>query len=83
MLYKDNDGMKNNKVWKSDKDTIGVFSNRFNQVMPYTFKQSLLNLVIFDSFDVAGDNGEAFYRYVRKTHPEIKLTFLLSKNCKD
>ena len=42
-----------------------------------------LNLVIFDSYDVAGDNGEYLYRRIRELYPEIKMTFLLSPECKD
>ena len=82
-FYHDNDGMKDNGVWKSDKDTISKFVKRFDKVMPYTYRESLFNLVIFDSFDVAGDNGEEFYRYIRDNHPNIKLTFFLSRKCTD
>lgn len=82
-FYHDNDGMKDNGVWRSDKDTIFKFVKRFDKVMPYTYRESLFNLVIFDSFDVAGDNGEEFYKYVRDNHPNIKLTYLISRKCKD
>ena len=37
------------------------------------------NLVITDYSDIAGDNGEYFYRRVREMYPNIKMTFLLSQ----
>ena len=43
----------------------------------------MFNLVIWDSFNIAGDNGECLYRKVRKLYPNLKMTFLLSKTSKD
>lgn len=47
------------------------------------FNYSQLRLVIFDSIDLAGDNGEYFYRKIRELHPEVKMVFLLSKKSPD
>lgn len=82
-LYNEVDGMKNNKIWKSDKETISIFVKSYNENMSHTYKQSLFNLVLFDSFDVAGDNAEMFYRAARQKYPWLNMTFLISQNCKD
>lgn len=39
--------------------------------------------LIGDRDDRAGDNGEAFFRYVRENHPEIDARFVIGKNCPD
>ena len=75
--------MKNNRIWKSDKETIATFVKKFDENISHTFKQSLFNLVLFDSFDVAGDNAEAFYRMTRKKYPWLNMTFLISRSCFD
>ena len=51
--------------------------------MSHTFKQSLFNLVLFDSFDVGGDNAETFYRVAREKYPWLNMTYLISRNCPD
>lgn len=82
-LYNEVDGMKDNKIWKSDKETIATFVRKFNKNMNHTYNQSLFNLVLFDSFDVAGDNAETFYRMAREQCPWLNMTFLISKDCPD
>jgi len=39
--------------------------------------------VICDRFGKAGDNGEAFFKYMVKHHPEIDVCFVLSKKSPD
>ena len=39
--------------------------------------------LISDRAGVAGDNGEAFFRYLCKHHPEIDARFVISKNAPD
>ena len=73
--------MKNNKIWKSDKETISIFAEKYNANMNHTFKSSLFNLVLFDSFDVAGDNAEMFYRLAKEKYPWLNMTFLISRTC--
>ena len=51
--------------------------------MPQSFEESLFNVVIFDSFDKAGDNGEFLYRRIAQDYPNIKATFILSNKSKD
>ncbi len=46
------------------------------------FKKKPLWL-ISDRQTRAGDNGEAFFTYVCKNHPEINCRFVISKNCPD
>lgn len=42
-----------------------------------------LDLVIYDSFDLAADNGEYAYRKIRDIYPDAKLTFLISRTGRD
>lgn len=42
-----------------------------------------MDIVIFDSEKIAGDNGEYAYRKIWACHPDIHLTFLISKHCPD
>lgn len=39
--------------------------------------------IISDQIEKAGDNGEAFFRYMRLSHPEVKCYFAISKNSSD
>jgi len=82
-MKNDNFGMKNNKMFKSDKETISLFQKTYDKTHKTSFRQSMFNLVMFDSFDVAGDNAEALYRICRDKYPDIKMTFLISKNSSD
>lgn len=82
-LYNEVDGMKNNRIWKSDKETIATFVKEYNKNMDHTYRQSLFNLVLFDSFDVAGDNAETFYRMAREQYPWLNMTFLISRDSSD
>ena len=77
------DAMHILKVSKPDEYVLPKFENQYFRVNGHQFKDSLFNLVIFDSLDVAGDNGEYFYRQIRKINPQIKMTFLLSRQSKD
>lgn len=46
------------------------------------FKRKPLWLVS-DRASKAGDNGEAFFRYVRENHPEIDVRFVINGDCPD
>lgn len=46
------------------------------------FKRKPLWL-ISDRAAKAGDNGEAFFRYVRENHPEIDARFVIARDCAD
>lgn len=46
------------------------------------FKRKPLWL-ISDRPNSAGDNGEAFFIYMRKNHPEINSVFMIDSNCDD
>ena len=39
--------------------------------------------LVSDRANVAGDNGEAFFRYLRAEHPEINAKFVINKGSKD
>lgn len=39
--------------------------------------------LISDRIGIAGDNGEAFFRYMRQYHPEVRSVFAISKECAD
>lgn len=39
--------------------------------------------LISDRASKAGDNGEAFFRYVRENHPEIDARFVINGDCPD
>lgn len=39
--------------------------------------------LISDRYGMAGDNGEAFFRFMRNEHPEIKTYFVLTKDSVD
>ncbi len=39
--------------------------------------------LLSDRGEKAGDNGEAFFRYMRKEHPEIDARFVIRKDCSD
>lgn len=42
-----------------------------------------MNLVVMDSYDVAGDNGEYFFRKARDIDSSIDMVFLLSEESSD
>lgn len=46
------------------------------------FKKKKLWL-ISDRIEKAGDNGEAFFRYMRKNHPEVTCCFVIKKGSPD
>lgn len=76
-------GMKETHMWKSDDATIRVFCEEYDKNSTHGFHESLFNLVIWDSFDVAGDNGECMYREISRMRQHVKMTFMISKNSKD
>ena len=39
--------------------------------------------IVMDRADRAGDNGEAFFRYLNERHPEIRSVFAISAKCRD
>lgn len=39
--------------------------------------------LISDRPSIAGDNGEAFFMYMRKNHPEINSIFMIDSKCED
>ena len=70
-------------MFKREGEVIPMFVKRYEQVTGSTFRDSLFNLVICDSFNLAGDNGEYFYRRVREIDPDIRMTFLISRGSRD
>lgn len=72
-----------NHQYKPDDVALRLFEMRFNEVMPYSFKDALTKFVIWDSENLAGDNGEYLYRRVNELYPHIKMTFLLSPKSRD
>ena len=54
--------MRENRMWSSDDKTIKIFTDEYNKEFSISFQELLFNLVIWDSYDIAGDNGECFYR---------------------
>ena len=47
------------------------------------YSNNYMRFVIVDSNLKAGDNGEYFYEYMMKNHPDVHLTFVISKNVDD
>lgn len=69
--------------YQPNEVTIKTFERRFFDTYGETLNDSLFNLVLFDSMDCAGDNGEYFYRKAKELNPNLKMTFLLSRKSKD
>lgn len=71
------------EMWKRNKvgDRHAVLMRIALAVLrPFKPKQLWL---ISDRVGIAGDNGEAFFRYMRKNHPEVCSVFTISKECTD
>lgn len=71
------------KGYSSDDKLLSIFEKRWKEVSGHELNESLFNIVIYDSFDKAGDNGEYLYRKIREQYPFIQMTFLLSERSRD
>ena len=71
------------ELWRRNKEgeRKAVIARLCHHIL-MPFKRKPLWL-ISDRAASAGDNGEAFFRYVRKNHPEIDARFVISKNSSD
>lgn len=71
------------ELWKTKKRKCqrAVLSRLLLKVLR-PFKRKKLWL-ISDRAAKAGDNGEAFFRYVRQHHPEIDARFVINGECAD
>ena len=63
---------------KNFKLVLARFSNKVIRL----FKRKQI-WIISDRLDVAGDNGEHFFKYMIKNHKEVNSYFVLSPNSKD
>ena len=63
----------------SDLETIEVFAKVYERVCGMKFQDGLLNLVMFDSLNLAGDNAEYLYRQIRKLFPYVNMTFVIQR----
>ena len=72
-------GMHLEGLCRSDLETIDVFAKRYEDVYGDSFKKRVFNVLVWDSWDCAGDNGEFFYRKAREICPCLNMTFLLSR----
>lgn len=71
------------EMWKRNKtgDRHAVIM-RLALAILRPFKPKNLWL-ISDRVGIAGDNGEAFFRYMCQYHPEVRSVFAISKECSD
>ena len=42
-----------------------------------------MKFVLFDRVRKAGDNAEYFYRYLKQSHPELELKYILDSTSSD
>ena len=61
---------------------IGAAALRMGMHVYKTIKRKPVWLVS-DRATLAGDNGEAFFIYLRNNHPEIDTRFVISEDCED
>lgn len=80
LLKNEIEPMKDNHIWMSDSETIKRFEIAYNKSSKIPFKNKLFNLVMWDSYSVAGDNGEHLYRKIRSEYPWINMTFIISRS---
>lgn len=87
-------GLHKSGLCISDPETMKAFETVYNKNTGRDLKNDLrqahridavqgMNLVMWDSINLAGDNAEYFYRKVKLLYPNIKMTFLLSRTSKD
>jgi hypothetical protein len=76
-------GMHLEGVCRNDLETINVFAKRYEEVYGDSFKKRVFNILVWDSWDIAGDNGEYLYRRVRELYPDMNMTFVLSRTSSD
>lgn len=69
--------LKNNK----NGNRYQVFLRLWYHIIKGFYKKPIW--LISDRPGVAGDNGEAFFRYMVSQHPEIKAYFVINKNSPD
>ena len=64
--------------YSSEKVVQQIFIDRYRQVHGHHLKDDVFNLIIWDSQDTAGDNGEYLYRMIRRLRPDTRMVFLTS-----
>lgn len=71
------------EMWKRNKvgDRNAVLMRLGLRVLRPLKKKKLW--LISDRIEKAGDNGEAFFRYMRQNHPEITCCFIIKKESPD
>jgi len=77
------EGMHPTGVCMDDKTAIQRIVRAYESTSGFKFVDRLFNLVIWDSFNLAGDNGEYLYRRVRELYPDMNMTFVLSRTSSD
>lgn len=66
---------------KNKESKEAAFSRLLLPVVKFFKKKPVW--LISDRGEKAGDNGEAFFRYMREKHPEIDARFVIRKDCSD
>ena len=77
------EGMHPSGVCMDDRAAIERIVRAYESTSGFKFVDRLFNLVIWDSFNLAGDNGEYLYRRIRELYPDINMTFVLSRTSSD
>jgi len=73
---------KNHLKYLKEKHKKHYIVRRTVDLLKKLFKKKIW--LISDRFDVAGDNGEALFKYVNKNKPKgIKPYFVINENCAD
>ena len=76
-------GMHQSGICSSDSVASVIFKKTYETVTGNCMEDGFSTIVIWDAFDIAGDNGEYFYRKARSLYPWLNMVFLLSRNCTD
>lgn len=82
------------RLWrKRIKLMLALLTRRNKRSKEAAFSRFILPIIKFfkkkpvwlisDRGEKAGDNGEAFFRYMREKHPEIDARFVIRKDCTD
>ncbi len=82
-----------NRFLRELKFLLWLFKNNRNQSRSQLFLRLWYRIrsrfnkkpiwLVSDRPKVAGDNGEAFFRYMRTEHPEVDTRLVISKGCPD
>lgn len=82
--YNENDRAGKSGVYQRDWFVWRAFEKAYPILnFGHPLRDSLFNLVIADNVNSAGDNGEYFYRRMREVRPDVKMTFVISRKCRD